>query len=122
MNRYGNQSINVLFGVGASGQFYLCDSSQPGGVNDKRVINRSSFLRDHLSQGALIKDGITITDGGFKSDLANICNPIVTNSLPWAELVRTTGLTIAQLKRLFDNYNEIFIQKRNAIERYANNF
>ena len=98
-------------------QFYVCDSSNPAGVQDNRVIKRSSFLRDHLSRAALIKDGITITDGGFKSDLANLCNPIITSSLPWDELVQRTGLSIDEIKKLFENYNEIFIRKRNTIER-----
>ena len=122
VNRHGNHSINVLFGVGASGQFYVCDSSQPGGVQDSRVLRRSKFFRDHLSQGALITDGITITDGGFKTNMANLCNPIVTRDLPWAEIAQRNRSTIDQIRRIFDNYNEVFVQKRNAIERYANNY
>ena len=54
VNRYGNYSINVLFGVGASGQFYLCDSNNPGGVHDSRALRRSRFLREHLSQGTIL--------------------------------------------------------------------
>ena len=122
VNRHGNHSINVLFGVGASGQFYVCDSSQPGGVQDSRVLRRSKFFRDHLSQGALITDGITITDGGFKTNMANLCNPIVTRDLPWAEIAQRNRSTIDQIRRIFDNYNEVFVQKRNTIERYANNY
>ena len=38
--------------------------------------------------------------------------------MPWAELVTRTGLTRDEIQTLFNNYNEIFVRKRNAIERY----
>ena len=118
INRHGEPSVNVLFGVGASGQFYLCDPSNPGGVQDNKVLKRA-YRANRLSDRPLITDGIIITDGGFSTVMANLCNPIVTSSTPWNELCQTTGLTQQQIQQLFNNYNEIFKKKRNSIERYA---
>ena len=121
INRHGKPSVNVLFGVGASGQFYLCDPTNPGGVQDSKVLKRA-YRDNRLSDRPLITDGIVITDGGFSTVMANLCNPIVTTSIPWNELCQTTGLTQEQIQLMFDTYNDIFIRKRNSIERWASSF
>ena len=87
------------------------------GIRHLQAIDYHKVLIKDGPKGALITDGITITDGGFGYDVANLCNPIVTSTLPWAEISERTGLTIDEIQTLFNNYNEIFIRKRNAIER-----